>query len=121
MAANRIIKISNPVIKPHNCNIAPGLKISLKAVLLSCINSSNNGKITGNPKMATSAALCCAFAAMALINVKTRLILNPPNNTIPVKVKILLTGLFKKIKNKTRLIRLINIMMIPLYSIFATI
>ena len=93
MITNRSI---NP-IKQVNCITAPSLKTSAKAVLLKRINNSNCGNITGNPKMAISAAFCWAFAAIALIKVKTRLMLVPPNKTIPVKRRPLVTGWSKKI------------------------
>jgi hypothetical protein len=36
------------------------------------------------PSIAIIAAFCCAFAAMAERNVKTRLRLHPPSNTNPI-------------------------------------
>ena len=74
---------SKPAIKAANCKTAPSLKTSAKPDLLRRINNSNCGKITGNPKIAINAAFCCALEAMALINVKVRLMLVPPNKTIP--------------------------------------
>ena len=38
--------------------------------------------------MAINAAFCCAFAAMALIKVNTRLMPVPPSNTIPMNNKL---------------------------------
>ena len=66
--------------------------------------------------MAISAEFCCAFDAIALIKVNTKLRLAPPNITIPVKRNVLLTGLVRNIKKSKRLRTLINIMSITLYK-----
>ena len=66
--------------------------------------------------MAIRAEFCWAFAAIALIKVNAILMLAPPNITIPVKRRLLLTGLFKNIKKSKRLRILINIMSITLYK-----
>ncbi len=70
----------------------------------------------GKPSIAISAAFCCALAAMALIKVKTMLKPMPPTTTMPVNRKVLLTGLFKKMKKRTRLITLIKIISVILYN-----
>ena len=91
-----ITSTSSPMMSNDNCITAPSRKISLKADLLRRMSKINNGNMTGKPKMAISAAFCCAFAAIALIRVKTKLMLLPPNNTINKNLPACVTGLLKK-------------------------
>ena len=91
-----MINASRPMISPVKFSKAPSLKTSLKAVLLSRINSNKSGKITGKPSIAIKAAFWLALAAMALIKVNTRLILAPPRTVMPVNKNALVNGLFKK-------------------------
>ena len=116
MVARMITIISKSKIKPHNCNTAPSLNTSENADLLKRINNNNCGSITGNPRIAIKAALCCALAAMALINVNTRLMLVPPSNTMPTNFILSVTGLVKNIKNNNKLTILITSMSIILKS-----
>ena len=50
----------------------------------------------GKPSMAMIAAFCCAFAAIAARNVKTRLRLQPPNNTNPINGRLFEPGCQEK-------------------------
>lgn len=71
-------------------------------------NNITCGMIIGNPNTAIIAAFCCALAAMAARKVKTRLKLQPPRRTNPIKGPALTSGLPKKIKKRRRLIPLIS-------------
>lgn len=84
MTARTITNKSMSAVRPISCKTAPSLKTSENAALLNLINKSNWGKITGKPKIAINAAFCWALAAMALINVNTKLMPIPPKITIPV-------------------------------------
>src|SRR5688572_1513407 len=56
----------------------------LNTALDNCISNNSCGMIRGKPSIAMIAAFCCAFAAMAARNVKTRLRLHPPSKTSPM-------------------------------------
>lgn len=121
ITANTTTSKSSRKMRPAICRRAPSLKTSAKADWLSRINSNKIGRITGKPSMAISAAFCCALAAMALIKVNTKLMLVPPNITMPVKRRASFTGLLKNIKNKQRLTILISAMSKVLKRSLATI
>lgn len=65
------------------------------------------GIIMGKPRMAMIAAFCCALAAIAARKVKTRLNVQPPRNTIPIKTAVFCTGKPRKRENRTILKKLI--------------
>lgn len=90
MMASRITKMSEPNNKRM---LAAGTGILVtKTALDTFIKTSNWGTIMGKPNMAIIAAFCCALAAMAAKNVKTRLRLQLPKKVIPIKGQVLLTG-----------------------------
>ena len=77
--ANNITSISSAT---NNNTVVSGIiDEKLNAALDNCISNNNCGMIKGKPSIAIIAAFCCALAAMAARNVKTRLRLHPPSKT----------------------------------------
>ncbi len=77
--------------------------------------------IKGKPSIAIMAAFCWAFAAIAAKKLNTKLRLQPPKNTSPIKAPIFKAGLPKNKLNKIKLRPLIARMSKELKSNFASI
>ena len=73
---------STAIIQPN-----PPWRTEANATLDILLNKNNCGITNGKPRIAISAALCCARAAIAARKVKTRLRLTPPSQLIPMKVQ----------------------------------
>ena len=84
------------------------------------ISSISCGITIGKPRIAIIAAFCCALAAIAARNVKTRLRPQPPSNTNMKKDTVLNVGFPKKTKKSKRLNVLIKSINKELKSSFAS-
>lgn len=93
MEASNMTNMS--IAKSMSTGVVGMVPAELNAALLMRISIMSCGIIIGKPSIAMMAAFCCAFAAIAARKVKTRLRLNPPNKTIPMKGAALITGLPK--------------------------
>jgi len=101
-----MIRISNATNKR---TVLTGIiKSGANAAFDNFINKISCGIIIGKPKTAIIAAFCCALAAIAARKVKTRLRLQPPNNTNPINCHIFCMGLPRNRLNKNKLSILIT-------------
>lgn len=117
ITARRITIASSAI---SNRTVVTGTAIvSLNAAFDRRMSRSSCGMIMGNPRIAMIAAFCCAFAAMAAKNVKTRLRLHPPNRTRPMKTPALCIGLPRNKLNNARLSALMRSINRELNSSFA--
>lgn len=89
---------STTIIHPN-----PPCNTEANAILEILFNKSSCGITNGKPRIAISAALCCARAAIAARKVKTRLRLMPPKQLITKKTTASGIGSPNISTNKTRL------------------
>jgi len=94
---NKLVTIKSIIVVP---TAGPACEKTELEIFISIINW---GIIKGKPIMAIIAAFCCALAAMAARNVKTRLSPQPPKNTSPIKVTTFSTGLPRNKINNNKL------------------
>lgn len=100
-------RASKPMSKKTICP-SPACITDEKAMAAIFISSNNWGIIIGKPKMAISAACCCALAAIAAKKVNTRLRLTPPKVANPINCNGCLSGLPINNKNSSKLVMLIS-------------
>ncbi len=84
--------ISNAPNKPTICH-QPFWMAEVNAAAETLVNNNSWGMIMGKPMIAIMAACCCAFAAIAVRKVNTRLRLIPPNKLTNINSPIRITGL----------------------------
>lgn len=105
MLANRITRTS--ITTSINTGVVGMIAALLKAAAEIFMSITNWGMIRGNPKIAIIAAFCCALAAIAAKKLNTKLRLQPPRKTSPMKGSSFSAGLVKNKLNNKRLNALI--------------